>query len=100
MESSPVREVRPRLVEASSSSLARVEAQANFGHDVDRAGGFGGGTAVEPGATTATEGEPDPTILMQREEPWRKRTWESTTTAHMTTTSVRLTPPDRAASST
>ena len=85
MESSPVREVRPRHRGEVGNSIAGTAAPTNMGHEVDR--------VPERGKVS------DRSSMMQGTAPWRKRTRENTNSTCLTT-SVRRTPPTtRAASS-
>ena len=98
MESSPTREVRPRQ---GGSAASREGSRAMTGHEVDRAGGTGGGGNPVPREMTAVEsGEAKVSGMMKRRATWRKRSHRNSTPAHLTTSIRRLTPPDRATSST
>ena len=84
MESSPVRDVRHTTLRGSSrpSPSIQGEVSLNMGHEVHREGGTGGGS-----------GEGEGSASMQRTAPWKKRSSDRATSARLTTSVRRLTPP-------
>ena len=95
MESSPLRDVRPRGDRASGGDCTRPAR----GHNVDPEGDAGGGNAPnwELGAEAGEDN--DLAALMRSAAPWKKRPRDTTVGTHLTTSVRRLEPPNRATSS-